>query len=125
MTRKNGKKEEPVFDYAHYSYKDSKAVQKLRVKLQRSAQQIDAADPNLPPEEFDLMVAANEKLVGAIAFDMSQHIVSVPRGWLMANAPEKLDWSKPETLDWVRADRMRILQIAAADARTPESVSGN
>ena len=87
MTKKNGaKKEDPVFDYARYSYKHSKAVQKLRIELQRSAQQIDAADPDLPPEEFDLMVAENEKLVEQIAFDMSQHIVSIPRAWLMKEA---------------------------------------
>jgi len=49
----------------------------------------------------------------------------VPRAWLMANAPEKLDWSKPETIDWLRADRMVVLQIAAQEARTPEEISGN
>ncbi len=121
---KNGA-EEPIFDYSKWSYKAQKEVDTLRLWFQQAGKKVDEADPGLTDKEFGKLVDKYEDYRQQIEFSMSRHIVSVPRDWLMGNAPEKLDWSKPDTLGWLRSDRSLMLQKAAADARSPEGISGN
>ena len=52
-------------------------------------------------------------------------VVSVPRDWLVSGAPDALTCRDEHWWDWLRADKLDELKNAAADARQPESVSGN
>jgi len=46
-------------------------------------------------------------------------LVDVPREWLLADAPEKIDWSKPESLDYIQVNHyLDILeQVRNGEAR--------
>ena len=119
------KGEGPVFDYSSYSHKDQREGHQLRIRLQRAGQQVDDADPTMPEDEFEALLARYTKLLSDIEFNMSKWIVSVPREWLMPDAPIKIDWTKPNALDWVREMHMDALREASAEARSPEGISGN
>jgi hypothetical protein len=123
MAKKNGA--QPVFDYSQWGYKDQRDIQTLSIRFQRKAQQLDEADPAMPDDEFETLLAAYETLRQDIDFHMvTKHIVSVPPEWIIESAPAPLDWSQPDTLGWVRADRMQALREAAEHARSPEGLSG-
>lgn len=36
---------------------------------------------------------------------LAQVLVYVPRGWLLEDAPEEIDWSDVASLDWIRLDK--------------------
>lgn len=51
-----------------------------------------------------------------IQAEMAKVVVSVPRSWVVEDAPEQLDWSKAESFEWVDSDRMTaLLALAAGD----------
>ena len=59
---------------------------------------------------LDGLEAQRDKLLAEV-------LVEVPRDWLAASAPEKLDWSDPASLDWVLFDKYEQLMWAMVDAR--------
>jgi len=49
---------------------------------------------------------------------MAQVLVTVPREWLVAEAPDEIDWSNPDSiLDYVREDMSSELVLAVSVAR--------
>ena len=48
---------------------------------------------------------------------LSEVLVSVPRDWLVEDAPEGLDWRKAESLDWLLDVQFQPLIEAMAEAR--------
>lgn len=51
-----------------------------------------------------------------IQAEMAKVVVSVPRSWVVEDAPKNLDWSKAESFEWVDSDRMTaLLALAAGD----------
>jgi len=57
----------------------------------------------------------NEKWVITLTKTLSLAVVSVPRGWLVEDAPLEIDWSKPESFDylvWGGIDRLHTAFMA-------------
>lgn len=57
------------------------------------------------------------KLWMEIQAEMAKVVVSVPRSWVVEDAPKNLDWSKAESFEWVDSDRMTALLALAAGER--------
>lgn len=101
-------KEQPRFDFSNLTWGESK---RLTLLGQRAREGATAADMETLFAEMQAMLA--------------KVVLSVPRSWLVKDAPEQLDWTDPASFDWLRADRMQQLQEMLADARRPEALTGN
>lgn len=92
MSKRNGKKPEvPVLDFSHYSVED--AVESGRLLLLKAK-----AEMELDIEAFDQADADS-------CLHMSRVIVSMPRDWLIDDAPKKIVWSEAGSLDYLAGDR--------------------
>lgn len=124
MAGKNGQTGElPQFDYTDWSHKKAKAIRFQAKRIAYQESRVDNYEGD--PDGFEAEIAALEDAMNAMYAMVCEHLISVPRGWLVSNAPEKLDWSKPESLDWIRQDKFEDLSAAALEARKPENVAGN
>jgi len=115
--------ERPAFDFARFSHRDSKALGRVQLRLQRLAAQVGDAG-NMDDDTFDAKMAELDSLVLEAESVISLALVSVPRSWLVEGAPDALDWSDVASLEWVRADKFDDLRAALIEARSPESVTG-
>ena len=95
----NGADEEPLFDRSRISHRENKRVSVLQARLK-------AAQNSGDPQELEAC------LNGTDAF-LSKFLVSVPRSWLVPDAPDNLDWNDPESLNYLQADRYNDLAAAA------------
>ena len=130
MARTKKDAEQPVFDYSHYSRQQQKRTMRQSIKMQNLAQRLEdhklwLNDGMFDDDAFENGLDEFEEIQAEIEKTISKWLVSVPRDWLVVEAPETLDWSDPQSLDWVRADKFSELSQAAAEARAPEKVSGN
>lgn len=71
----------------------------------------------LSDETSDDMLDVIEDKRDEMLFAFRQHImpciVSVPRSWLVAEAPDGLEWKSPKDLDWLQNHRLQqIMDIA-------------
>ena len=99
--------DKPLFDFSRRSWKDAKDVTLREMRRRDAALKNDVA---LMEQVFDEQQAALAKV-----------LVSVPRDWLVPDAPEKLDWRDPASLDWVQEMRMDDIYTAMNEARDPKS----
>jgi hypothetical protein len=99
------------FDLSRLSWKDSKALSVQQMKLARAQDERD--------------VAGVEAGFNGLETFLAKVVVDVPRDWLVADAPEVIDWSDPASFDWLRGGRMKDLMKAVADAQSPGEASGN
>jgi hypothetical protein len=116
--------DKPRFDYSNYSRKEQKAIQMLQMRLQRLGAKLDDA-ASLDDATFDALMAQFDAMVYDIERRALAQVVYVPRDWLVGDAPEGLTCQDDHWWDWLRADKLEELKEAAAEARQPESVSGN
>lgn len=100
--------EQPVFDLSNLSWRESKSLAVLQLRMQE-AQTADAM----------------EKAFGQIDAFLARVLVSVPRAWLVKDAPADLDWSDAESLNWIQGKKVGALMKALGAAREPEDASGN
>lgn len=63
---------------------------------------------------LDRIMEERDKLI-------AQVLVDVPRGWLVDDAPDDLDWSDPENLDWLRQDRYADVLKAVNEGRSAKN----
>jgi hypothetical protein len=70
-------------------------------------------------------MAQQDEILAGFEAKLARVLVSVPRAWLVEEAPETLDWTDPTSLDWLKGPRMKALQAAMSNAVQPEQVSGN
>lgn len=103
--------DKPTFDLSNLSWKDSKALSLQQIKVARAQSDRDAAG-------LEAGYAGIESFLAKV-------VVSVPRDWLVADAPEEIDWSDPASFDWLRGSHMKKLMLAVAEAQTPAEASGN
>lgn len=117
--------DQPVFNFDRFSWKDAKTITRIQAEAARAAALL--ADPAALKDEdaFEGALAAQDAVYEKLQAYISRVLVSVPRSWLVSDAPEDLDWSDPASLDWLRGQSFAKLQGAMVDASTPESVSGN
>lgn len=116
--------DKPRFDFASYSRKEQKAIQMLQLRIQRVGAQLDDA-AGLSGAEFEALMEQFESLVNEIERRALAQVAYVPRAWLVREAPEGLTCQDAQWWDWLRADKLDELKSAVAEARQPESVSGN
>jgi hypothetical protein len=112
------------FDFAHLSHRDSKALGRTQIRLQRLSAQLETA-AGMDDDEFETKMAQLDTLVLEAEQFISRILVSVPQDWLVPGAPEGLDWRDVASLEWLRSDKMKELREAAVEARDPQAVSGN
>lgn len=104
--------DKPTFNFPQVSWGESKRFAIFQARLRKLGREDCSAEET-----------------GAI-FDelgqmMARYVTSVPREWLMPDAPADLDWSDPASFDWIVSERMSDLQRAMNKAKTPQEVSGN
>jgi hypothetical protein len=116
--------EKPVFDYTHYSRGEQKAMTRLQLRLQRVLAQANESG-DLNDDQFDAKLDELDSMTEELESFVCRFLVSVPRSWLVPEAPENIDWQQPGAFNWLQAHRLPELQEMAVDARRPESVSGN
>lgn len=116
--------DKPVFDYSTYSRGDQKRLTTMQLRIQRLSEQVSNAG-QMDDDEFEAKLSELNDLLADMENLVAQRIVSLPRNWLVPDAPEVINWQEPGALDWIRADRLMELQNAAVEARTPEAVTGN
>jgi len=113
----------PIFDFSRMSHRDSKALGRSQLRLQRLAAQLaDAA--SMPDDEFEKKMGELDAMIEEAEGYISRVLVDVPREWLLPDAPDDLDWSDVRSLDWLRSDKMDALRDATIAARAPENVTG-
>lgn len=125
MARTAKKEEQPVFDYTHYSRQQQKATTRLTIRLQNLAQRLEDYTQWEDEEAFEDGLDQFDEMQEEIERTITKWVVDVPRSWLVADAPETVDWTDPKSINLVRADKFSDLSTAAAEARSPERVSGN
>jgi hypothetical protein len=118
----------PSFNFANVSYKWTKDWARTFNEVVRAQVLIEAeAKDDATPEERASVNRAKLEAVASIGDFLdkrdalvAQVLTFVPREWLVAEAPEDLDWSKPESLEYLRMDKVQALQDALNEAvRTP------
>lgn len=92
----------PEFDFTNLSWKESKDMDYARTKIRKGEAD---ADVETMQAGFDEMQAFLAKIV-----------VSVPRAWLIADAPAEIEWSDPDSFDWLQGTRMQDLMWAYMEA---------
>lgn len=110
MASENGKHEtEPVINSATLSWRESRRASALSMMMSKVGE--------LP---YDRIGEEMEARVMEIQGFMAKYVTSVPRSWLVDDAPETLDWSEPESFDWLRQDKFFALleQITSTAAAT-------
>jgi hypothetical protein len=104
---KSKRDEGPVFDFGRVRGSWRRGLLKLTALEARTTEQVNrvTSDPNNTDADIEAALgaaAALESLQGEL---MAQVLVSLPRSWLVNDAPEDVDFSDPATFDLVRQDR--------------------
>lgn len=102
---------EPTFDLSNLSWKDSKSLSTLQIRMSNATA---ARDEGALMACFDSMQTYLTRVVR-----------DVPKGWLVNDAPAGLDWGDPVSYDWLRSDKMTALMKALGDAQSPEGAAKN
>lgn len=93
----------PQFDFSRWSWRDAK-------QFQRVVRQFQAADASGDVDALDEAYAAIET-------ELAKVLVDVPRSWLVADAPDPVDWTEAGAFDdYLRGDKMLPLINAMATA---------
>lgn len=101
----------PEFDLSNLSWKDAKSLSTQQMRL---AQAQEARD-----------IGGIETGYASLEQSLSRVVVSVPRDWLVDDAPVDIDWSDPASFNWLRGSRMTDLVKAFGEAQSPAEASGN
>jgi len=100
----------PTFDLSELSWRESKSLATMQTRMANAQSERDVA-------------GLEAGFAGMEAF-LARVVVSVPRDWLVASAPDNVNWKDPASFDWLRAARMKDLMSALAEAQSPEEVTG-
>lgn len=117
--------DQPVFDYSNYSHGDYRELDIQQKRLARLNVQLYDYDQYATDDAFEAALTQYRKMSMDVNGFLCRVLVSVPRAYLVENAPVKLDWNDPKSLQYIRHDKMRELRDLAIEARKPENVSGN
>ena len=110
----------PVFDFENISRKWEKEWRKANIELTATAQLIEADstgadDKIMAVRGIDDIDAIREKL-------LAQIVVSIPREWLIKDAPADIDWSDPTAFDeWLKMGKFNDLVVSVSAERSPKN----
>jgi hypothetical protein len=108
---KDDVEEMPVFDFSTIGWKEEKKMTLILLKAEESvAEGKRLRDSSMMEEGFAV-------IEGFIA----RSLVSVPRSWLVKDAPEITDWSDANNLDYLQGVKMARLQQAFVEAKAAAS----
>lgn len=115
----------PVFNFRAVSRRWSKEWRQVSAELVQIGVLLEnPARPDLTAEELRMLTVAKAEALGRLdevearrEALLSEVLVSVPRDWLVEDAPEGLDWRKAESLDWLLDVQFQPLIEAMAEAR--------
>ena len=117
--------ERPVFDFSEVSYGWSKEYNRVVFKIEADGALIESnVRDGVDPEDAAALRAA--KLEAMAGWDdliserdrlMVMPLVSVPRTWLVKDAPGDITWDGAECLEWLRGNRIGDLVAALGEAR--------
>jgi len=117
--------EQPVFNFERFSWKDAKNISRIQAEARRASALLADTESIKDKDTFEAAWADQEAVFDKLQAYICRVLVSVPRSWVVEDAPEDLNWSDPTSLDWLRSPSFSKLQDAMISASTPESVSGN
>lgn len=80
-------------------------VTQARVALAQKLMTIAQDDADM--EALDDAIALFERHMSEMGQLIAQHIIELPREWLVDGAPDNLNFSEPGDLDWVKSDHMQ------------------
>ena len=117
--------EQPVFDFSEVSYGWSKEYNRVVFKIEADGALIDSkAREDISPDEAAALKAARleamagwDDLISERDRLMVMPLVSVPRTWLVKDAPGDITWDGAECLEWLRGNRIGDLVAALGEAR--------
>jgi len=115
---------EPTFDYSNYSRAAQVSLMDQQLDLQYLAAQIDGASGTMTRAEYNALRQEFRALTEAIDEALLAYVTHVPRDWFVSSAPDGITVATPQWWLQVRADRLQEIKRLAAEARTPEKVSG-
>ena len=127
-TRANGAKaeeERPEFDFSEYNWVEAREMARLQHEAERAVALLEEKSVLLNIDQFEAALEEERRVMDQLEEGVAHLLVSIPRDWLIASAPDEIDWSKRDSFKWLRANRFRSLQLALAEASGPERVSGN
>lgn len=119
--------EQPTFDFSNISYKWSKEWARIVMRLDVDSTLIDnPARPDADPEQVAALKVKRlealdrwDDLVSLRDAMLCEVLVSVPREWLVADAPDEIDWHDPANLGaYLLQSRIADLITAMSEART-------
>ena len=127
-------KPEPIFDFSKvgrvWQERFAESAEVVSRLLVNSERPLRRQKPDEDDEDYDEFVQSfydkkervGEQIreQGRIQADLiCDVLVSVPREWLLPDAPESIDWSKPASLDLVQVDHyLQILEmVRSGEAR--------
>lgn len=110
MGRETGN-EQPVFDFSRISWKQAKDAARAQALMQRGTRDAD--------------VETLEQGYETLQSYLARAVVSVPRTWLVDDAPGNLDWGDPASFDWVRSSMMGELIRQMGEAQAPAAQAKN
>jgi hypothetical protein len=124
MARMRPEDPKPVFDYSRIGFLEQSNVVRLQYDMHRAAMRLEQKDVLLDDVRFEQAWSERERVVGKLVEFMARVLISVPREWMLADAPEEVDWSHPDSFKWLQSQHFGDLRDAMAEASTPETVSG-
>lgn len=103
--------EEPTFDVSRLSWRDTKLGYRAQIMINKAHTEGDA----------DLM---DDSLAGLESL-LARTVLTVPRSWLVDDAPEEINWRDPKSLDWLQGNKFSDLLTAMNNATTPQGAAKN
>jgi hypothetical protein len=92
-------------------------VTQARVALAQKLMTIAQDEADM--DALDDAISLFERHMAEMGRLIAQHIIELPREWLVDGAPEAMDYSDPDALDWVKSDHMQ--DIIAYMAGIPQT----
>ena len=114
-----------TFDYSNYSRADQKRSAMLQLDIQFLSAQLDENMARLSRKDYDAMKAEYLALTDEVEQAVVAYVTHVPPEWFVSDAPSNISIDTPDWWLYVRADKLREIKQAAAEARQPAAVSGN
>lgn len=120
-TGMGGKREpQPTFDFTRVGRNFGKRWQEILHRATAAGKVLMSLMPEGNSreaiEEFEALHAEYHEKLSAIgdeqAAEISKILKTVPKSWLLTDAPADIDWSDEESLDWIQVDRYtQLLKI--------------
>lgn len=110
--------EQPVFDFSRTSYKDMRHQQRLAMQTTYLSRRIQNADSS---DDITTLLNDLDSLIDQQEAVILRSVVSVPRSWLVMDAPEEIDWQKKDALQWLRGNRFAALVMAQTEASSAKN----